>query len=262
MIHLLSATFTEAKPLIDIFKLKLKQNSSKLPIYVSERITLTVTGIGKINSAIGVAVTFYEFNKCYNHIWLNFGLAGHKLFRIGDIYLVNKISDISSNKVFYPHINEFEVKSHNCVTYDKQNNDYDNNLCEMESSGFFQSASKYSSKELIQIMKVISDNEIESINFFDKEKVYNLIINHKFLIINFCNFLLRIKDDFFLNHQFIDKQYTTLFKEVKFTFTETQQIKSLLLLYHSKNKSMNNNILDYKKDGTYNIKQLKKALNL
>ena len=90
MIHLLSATFTEAKPLIDIFKLKLKQNSSKLPIYVSERITLTVTGIGKINSAIGVAVTFYEFNKCYNHIWLNFGLAGHKLFRIGDIYLVNK----------------------------------------------------------------------------------------------------------------------------------------------------------------------------
>ena len=82
------------------------------------------------------------------------------------------------------------------------------------------------------------------------------------MIINFCNFLLRIKDDYFLNHQFISKQYTTLFKEVKFTFTETQQIKSLLLLYHSKNKFMKDHILDYKKDGTYNIKQLKKALNL
>ena len=66
----------------------------------------------------------------------------------------------------------------------------------MESFGFYQSACKYSSKELLQIVKIISDNQFESIDFKNKEVVYNIIFNHKKLINELCSFMLNLKKNF------------------------------------------------------------------
>ena len=39
---------------------------------------MTITGLGKINSALGVAHTFLNLRGLSNNIWINIGLAGHE----------------------------------------------------------------------------------------------------------------------------------------------------------------------------------------
>ena len=46
----------------------------------------------------------------------------------------------------------------------------------MEASGFFFACEKYSTKEFIYSIKIISDNEKKKLNFFDKEIIRNLIV--------------------------------------------------------------------------------------
>ena len=61
MIHLIVATHYEARPLVKIFNLK--KTNSNFRIYRNNEISLTISGIGKVNSAVSVVQTFYEFKK-------------------------------------------------------------------------------------------------------------------------------------------------------------------------------------------------------
>ena len=134
MIHFIVATYYEARPLIEIFNLnKIKTN---LNLYENDEISLTISGIGKVNCAMSVAQTFYEFNKSYNNIWINVGLAGHRSLQLGEISLVNKIKDNSTQKTFFTFIADFNIQSFECLTCDKENKNYSNNLFDMECSGF------------------------------------------------------------------------------------------------------------------------------
>ena len=63
MINFVVATLPEGRPIIDLFQLNKKKLINKKLIYYSDKISLTVTGIGKINCIIGVTQTFYELGK-------------------------------------------------------------------------------------------------------------------------------------------------------------------------------------------------------
>ena len=168
---------------------------------------------------MSVIKTFFDFNKQKNNIWINLGLAGHKNHRIGDLFLVNKIKDSSSNKMYYPFVAHSKLKSIQCITYEKENLDYNESLSEMEASGFFYSANKFSSLELVQVLKIISDNEKESINFNDKHKIYDLISSNKKKIINLCDSLHKIKENIEdYNLQYINKEFEEIFKGIKIFF--------------------------------------------
>ena len=62
MIHFVVATNSEARPLIDLFRLKKKQLKQTF-IYANQKISLTISGIGKINAAIGVTETYFHYNQ-------------------------------------------------------------------------------------------------------------------------------------------------------------------------------------------------------
>ena len=211
MIHFIIATNSEARPLIDLFKLK-KKNSEKLQMYCNESISLTITGIGKINSAIGVIQTFYESSKRINDCWINVGLAGHKSHHIGKIFAIRKIYDNDNNKKIYPFVNSFTIETDECITLEKEKKKYSNKIYEMESSGFFKACSKFSSNELIQVLKIISDNQNESVNFKKDEQIYNLIIQHKEMIIEFTEYMKKIRNIVFDNkHRSLDEEFLKLF---------------------------------------------------
>ena len=97
MIHFIVATTSEARPLIDFFKLKKKKSISNFIFFDNDEISLTISGIGKINAAMSVTHTYYEFNKIKNNVWVNFGIAGHISHSIGKIFLINKIVDKETN---------------------------------------------------------------------------------------------------------------------------------------------------------------------
>lgn len=185
MLHLLIATLTEAKPLINTFKLK-KKNFHEFHIYINKNknISLTITGIGKINSSAATSYTAMVFNRFKNNVWLNIGICGHRTFHIGEIFLVNKVIDQSSAKVWYPSINfKTNIKQATCLTVDKITN-YDENLLDMELSGIQQSSLKFSTIEFIHSLKIVSDNEKQSI-FESKDEITKLIDKKLNIIVNF-----------------------------------------------------------------------------
>ena len=262
MIHFIIATNSEARPLIDLFKLK-KKNSNKLQIYCNQDISLTITGIGKINSAIGVIQTFYETSKKLNDCWINLGLAGHKSHDIGKIFAISKIYDNDTGQKLYPFVNSFKINSDECISLGKKNKKYSTKIYEMESSGFFNACNKFSSKEFIQILKIISDNHYEAVNFKKNEQIYNLIIQHKKIIIEFTNYMK--KDNCSISNRFqrcMDEEFIKLFKQENFTFTEEKQMKSLLKMYFAKYSSIRKNIFDINESGDYNIKRIRDILGL
>ena len=160
MIHFIVATSPESKLIIKKLKLKKIHSSQGIEFFFHNNFSLTITGLGKINSAIGVTHTFFKFNGLSNNIWINIGLAGHEKEKIGKLILVDKIYDHDTQKSLYPFfIKNYGIKKLNCTCYAKPNFNYDNSLSDMESSGFFLSANKYSTKELIHTLKIISDNK-------------------------------------------------------------------------------------------------------
>ena len=263
MIHFVVATNSEARPLIDIFKLKKIKNSKQTFIYSSQEISLTISGIGKVNAAIGVTETYYYYNQKNDNIWINIGLAGHKYLKVGDICTINKITDNETKKNIFPFINKFKVQNQECLSTGIQKKSYSSKVYDMESYGFYQSASKYSSKELLQIVKIVSDNQFESIDFKNKEVVYNIIFNHRKLIKELCSFMLNLKEEFYqTNKEIIENEFNNLFAQIRFTFTEREQMKSLLSLYFTKYNTLNNNIINFSENAAYNIKKLKEFLKV
>ena len=177
--------------------------------------------------------------------------------------MVNKITDSSNNKVYFPFLGFEDLKSMGCTTYEKANVNYNHSLSDMESSGFFYAASKYTLKEFINIIKIVSDNEKSSINFKNKNEIYNLIIDKKEKILSLCNFVEKVSLAFEGDSlEKINFEFEKKFKNIKFTFTQTQQMKSLLKLYFSKHKTLRRNLFDQKKNGAYNLELFKKFLKL
>ena len=78
MIHFIVATNSEARPIINFYNLKKKKTIANFVIYKNNSISLTISGIGKINTSMGITHTFHEFNQQKNNIWINLGIAGHK----------------------------------------------------------------------------------------------------------------------------------------------------------------------------------------
>ena len=99
-IFIYTALPCEAKPLVEHFKLKKRLDVQAFAVYEHDTLCLTVTGVGKSAMAAGVAYTQALFNGVENPILINIGIAGHRDYAIGDLYLVDKIIDADSQKPF------------------------------------------------------------------------------------------------------------------------------------------------------------------
>ncbi len=263
MIRFIVATFAEAKPIIDLFDLKKNHKYKEFSVYDSNEITLTVSKIGRINSALAVAYNFFGMCNQESDIWINFGLCGHKTQKIGKIFLVKKLYDNSSNKVFFPFVHDFKVNSLDCITADKKNFNYQRELFDMEASGFFESVTKFVSKEFVFILKLVSDNEKESIDFSSKEEIYNLIIKQRTFLKAFCKNLKNLaKKSSYKYQEDFKKKSNNILEKLNFTYTQKIQMKSLLKLYFLKEKKLDDNLINTSKSCEYNIRQLKKQLSL
>jgi len=173
MTYILTALKSEADPIIDFFHLK-KIDDKKFQIFTNEKITLIISGIGKIESAIA---TTYLLPKP-NSILINIGICGSPKHKKGELFQIKKIIDKSSTKVVHlkgKYI--FNTQSITCC--DTPQNDkikFKNSLVDMESFGFYKSAKKFVKDENIYLIKVVSDNI--SNNILTKNEVYDLIYMH------------------------------------------------------------------------------------
>ena len=134
-----------------IYEDNLKKIDAPFEIFANDEIIVIISGIGKINSAIA---TTYLLSKEKIDFIINFGIAGSKNRDIGEIFLINKINNKLFPDILYPHpFNESEI-----VCSDEVVTKGDYPLVDMESEGFFRSATKFLPLENIFIIKIVSDN--------------------------------------------------------------------------------------------------------
>lgn len=159
-IFIYTALPCEAKPLVAHFNLKKDTTVQPFAVYSNQAIRLTVTGPGKNAMAAGIAYTQALFAATEHPIMLNIGIAGHKDHALGSLFLIDKLIDLDSGRTHYPPmICHPPCATGSLQTASKPQLGYDHpHLCDMEASAFYETAVRFSSAELIQCLKVISDN--------------------------------------------------------------------------------------------------------
>ncbi|WP_411727447.1 hypothetical protein [Methyloglobulus sp.] len=176
-IFIYTALPCEAKPLIEFYRLKKDTAINSFAVYNNNNIHLTVTGIGKNGMAAGIAYTQALFSSTQNPVLLNVGIAGHKEHPIGSVFLIDKITDSESDRRYYPPLvftppcptHSLQTASRLQLTYPPLH------LCDMEGSAFYETATRFSSGELIQCLKIVSDNESSPIKNLQPSQVSELI---------------------------------------------------------------------------------------
>jgi hypothetical protein len=230
MIHIFCALPCEAQPLIQHYKLSELKQFNLFRIYQSnnKEISLTITGIGKINTAASVSYHHACLNTNASDIWLNIGVAGHKNKAIGESCLINKITDENSNTHWYPQIIfKAPCASTGLITLDKPSDNYQDVLFDMEASAFYEMAIRLGTAELIHCYKIVSDNVEQSTSTVNADKVKTLISTQIKTVDVIINCLKPLSLE--LQNTNSEPEYFQQFLE-KWHFTQSENIQLARLL--------------------------------
>jgi adenosylhomocysteine nucleosidase len=178
MIHFICALKCESSAIIDYYDLKHLSKSQLFSIYVNKdnSVSLTISGIGKLASASATAYTYTLLECKENEVWINLGIAGHSSRKLGELIIANRVEDSGSEQVWYPSlIIDTQIPSLGLKTLDKASFDYTNDMFDMEAAGFYSTASRFSSLELAQSIKVISDNKDSPAKNISAKNIENMM---------------------------------------------------------------------------------------
>ncbi len=172
MIYIACALHCEARPLIEKYKLRLDRAAS-YPLFRAADMALVVSGIGRLAMASACAYAFARCGEQQNAAWLNIGIAGAPGLPAGSLLNINKVCQVEETQTWYPaRIDNMPGEGIALVTHDAPQRDYSGQAAfDMEGSAFFQVAQRFSLVDLIQILKVVSDNAPEDIGQIDKQTV-------------------------------------------------------------------------------------------
>lgn len=161
-LNILVALQAEAQPFIE--KLKLKRQAHRgVNLYCADQgdfqTRLLVTGVGRMAMAAGVG-WLAAFRPQAPHAWLNLGTAGHFDLPTGTAVRVVNSHEVGSDRSHFPPL-VVPWRGHigALLTRDVGTADYPSNaIVDMEGSAFFNTAVRFAPAELVQAIKVVSDN--------------------------------------------------------------------------------------------------------
>lgn len=159
MLIIHTALHAEARALINHFQLKRQHDLKTFACFSADDIFLVESGIGKIDTATAMGWVGARMDHP-QPAWLNIGMAGHSSLDIGEIRLAHRIEDQASGHRYYPpQLKKNLPPGENLLTVDHPVKNYPvDAMVDMESSAFVRSANRFSTIELIQCVKIISDN--------------------------------------------------------------------------------------------------------
>lgn len=217
----------EAKTFITQFKLKKDLKTHPFTLYYNEQIVLAITGSGKIAMAAAVAYTLAIHESTQHPALINIGIAGHQTASIGELFFAHKITDADNGKNFYPQlIIKNDCLSQTVCTVSKPETNYQNDcLYDMEASGFYEIASRFTTAELIQVFKVVSDNQTSGVEFINAKKVTQWITDQSEKIIKTIENLQQLA----ITLENPNLRYESeLLQRYHFTVSSQHQLKTLL----------------------------------
>lgn len=162
MIHLVIALRCEAQPVIRHYRLKRDHSERAYEIWGGEDVRLIVCGTGKAAAAAATAHVSDRASTGMDRAqaFVNLGTSGHARMPPGNAALAHRVVDAGSSRSWYPQF----VSSPPCLGASVITVDRPETVCpedalyDMEAAGFCAAAWRYSSAELIQCLKIVSDN--------------------------------------------------------------------------------------------------------
>ncbi len=230
MLNLVTALQAEAKPLIEQLSLKKLAASTVYPIYASDSCRLIISGTGKCNSAAATA-WLASHTLPTNRVWLNAGIAGHRDYKIGSIFCANRVVDFATGRNWYPVQITPPLPTEKLTTFDQPVTDYQaNSLHDMEASGFMQTALRFSSAELVQCVKIVSDNLSHDIQNISESMVHRLISDQHSSLQQLFDHLVSLETE--PQAVNLGKLIDLLNNRWRFSVTQQRQLERLLQRYH------------------------------
>ena len=220
----------EAKPIISHFNLS-KRDSTLFKIYSNQdhSIRLIISGVGSSGSSRATKQLASVSDAGISTTWLNIGIGGHKDLPLGTSVLANKITDSQTEQSWFPQI----VFDPQCLTasvktFENPVFNYPNNdVVEMEASGFYSAAELYSTREMIHCIKIISDNSQSPAGKITADIVEELISRNLSIIkelVRKLQFLSMEEEKRTSDPPFLQECLSLW----RFTVTQTHQLKNLL----------------------------------
>ncbi|MBL09509.1 MAG: hypothetical protein CL402_03155 [Acidiferrobacteraceae bacterium] len=227
--RIVTALLAEAKPIIELYNLTPMGGNLIFPIYQKNNYFLVVSGIGKINSAIATTYLHLKSGESRNQPFLNIGIAGHHRPIKGMPVVANKITEKNSGDTKYPPQIIFEsLQRSHLITVDKRESMYETDAAyDMEGYAFYISALRYTTAELAQSLKIISDHPTSSATKLDATKIENLIRNRLNEIDRFVQILIklsRLAMPQLIEPSVLENFYTRW----HFTITQKHQLKKIV----------------------------------
>ena len=232
MINIVTALPAEARPLRNHFKLHDKLQNTAFPVYRNADMALVVAGPGKVAAAAATAVLASADNTSTKHAWLNIGIAGHAHHAIGAAFMAHRITDQASATNWYPpQVLELPIPTENLCTVDRPEENYPQAaLYDMEASGFFPVACRFSSSELVQCFKVVSDNNTQAATAVTAKLCSQLIDDRLADIEQLVNALCGLADEYNRWHApqpELKKELEQLSERWHFTVSQRHQLQQL-----------------------------------
>ena len=221
----------EAKPIIKALGLNRIDKNVVFPVYKDKnaRNWLVISGVGQKNvvAAVKYISEFSDSNGC--SVWINIGIAGSSSDRYGELFLIDKITRASSYECFYPgSILKSNLQKSELLTVDEPLLDYSKvDLVDMEAADFVRVTSKISGRDLVLVMKIVSDGPNNSVNDLTATRVSHLILQNINLVIDHVNKLISLaslEEERFEN----PKGYTAVIERWHFTVSQQHELKQLM----------------------------------
>jgi hypothetical protein len=160
VIRLVVALASEARPLIARFGLRRAADAEGFETFLSDEAALVVSGMGRVASAAATAYLQGFLGGGRHGVWLNVGIAGHRDTPVGNAVLAHKIVEATSERCWYPPlVIEPPCTTAEVLTVDVPERYYSRDaVYEMEAAAFYPIACRFSTAELVQVVKIVSDN--------------------------------------------------------------------------------------------------------
>ncbi len=182
MLRFVVALEAEARPIVERFRLARDADDRSFKVFRGEQRVLIVSGVGKVAAAAATAHLSATCGGERDAVWLNVGVAGHGTRAVGEAVLAHKILDRASGRAWYPpqlftgRAFPAPFATDQVTTVDRPELEYtEPGAFDMEASGFYATACRFASAELVHCLKVVSDGPAAPVEKVTAEGVRGLI---------------------------------------------------------------------------------------
>ena len=165
MIHIFTALYPEAKPLIQALSLKKRAAQTHYQQFLSEEgdLSLTITGVGPMQAAAVTASVLTDFDAGASDQLLSLGTAAALTACPASMYHVNKITEAVTMRDFYPDmLLNTGLPEASLITgaklYTKQESGYAADLYDMEAAAVYQAASMFLGPHQMNFLRIVTDD--------------------------------------------------------------------------------------------------------